>query len=204
MKTLLILNDPPDGTERSFFGLRLAMALLARGCGRRLADPGGLQDPALGQQPGAGGAQHHPASPAIPGHGRGRGRGVGAAQPRSGPPLDCSTAGGHCHGSSHWLQHVLAHAVPALWCLHRVHHANLDYGLTTGARFHARSRPVLDSILSANWRTTAMEPEATGRFNKVSNPKMPLRHIHASDTCEYNLGYAPPWRQQTKHRIRLG
>ncbi|MEJ2388122.1 MAG: sterol desaturase family protein [Chromatiaceae bacterium] len=35
-----------------------------------------------------------------------------------------------------WLQHVLAHAVPALWRLHRVHHADLDYDLTTGARFH--------------------------------------------------------------------
>jgi sterol desaturase/sphingolipid hydroxylase (fatty acid hydroxylase superfamily) len=35
-----------------------------------------------------------------------------------------------------WLQHVLFHAVPALWRLHRVHHADLDYDLTTGARFH--------------------------------------------------------------------
>jgi sterol desaturase/sphingolipid hydroxylase (fatty acid hydroxylase superfamily) len=35
-----------------------------------------------------------------------------------------------------WLQHVLVHAVPALWRLHRVHHADLDYDLTTGARFH--------------------------------------------------------------------
>ena len=35
-----------------------------------------------------------------------------------------------------WIQHVLFHAVPALWRLHRVHHADLDYDLTTGARFH--------------------------------------------------------------------
>ncbi|WP_374235563.1 MULTISPECIES: sterol desaturase family protein [unclassified Thiocapsa] len=35
-----------------------------------------------------------------------------------------------------WAQHVLFHAVPALWRLHRVHHADLDYDLTTGARFH--------------------------------------------------------------------
>ena len=35
-----------------------------------------------------------------------------------------------------WLQHVIVHAVPALWRLHRVHHADLDYDLTTGARFH--------------------------------------------------------------------
>jgi sterol desaturase/sphingolipid hydroxylase (fatty acid hydroxylase superfamily) len=31
-----------------------------------------------------------------------------------------------------WLQHVMVHAVPALWRLHRVHHADLDYDLTTG------------------------------------------------------------------------
>jgi sterol desaturase/sphingolipid hydroxylase (fatty acid hydroxylase superfamily) len=35
-----------------------------------------------------------------------------------------------------WLQHVMFHAVPAFWRLHRVHHADLDYDLTTGARFH--------------------------------------------------------------------
>ena len=35
-----------------------------------------------------------------------------------------------------WLQHLMVHAVPALWRLHRVHHADLDYDLTTGARFH--------------------------------------------------------------------
>lgn len=35
-----------------------------------------------------------------------------------------------------WLQHVMVHAVPALWRLHRVHHADPDYDLTTGARFH--------------------------------------------------------------------
>ncbi|HEX4584733.1 MAG TPA: sterol desaturase family protein [Burkholderiaceae bacterium] len=35
-----------------------------------------------------------------------------------------------------YLQHVMFHAVPALWRLHRVHHADLDYDVTTGARFH--------------------------------------------------------------------
>ena len=35
-----------------------------------------------------------------------------------------------------YLQHVLVHSVPALWRLHRVHHADLDYDMTTGARFH--------------------------------------------------------------------
>jgi sterol desaturase/sphingolipid hydroxylase (fatty acid hydroxylase superfamily) len=35
-----------------------------------------------------------------------------------------------------WLQHVMVHSIPLLWRLHRVHHADLDYDLTTGARFH--------------------------------------------------------------------
>jgi sterol desaturase/sphingolipid hydroxylase (fatty acid hydroxylase superfamily) len=35
-----------------------------------------------------------------------------------------------------YLQHVMVHAVPALWRLHRVHHADLDLDVTTGARFH--------------------------------------------------------------------
>ena len=35
-----------------------------------------------------------------------------------------------------YLQHVLVHAIPALWRFHRVHHADLDFDLTTGARFH--------------------------------------------------------------------
>jgi sterol desaturase/sphingolipid hydroxylase (fatty acid hydroxylase superfamily) len=33
-------------------------------------------------------------------------------------------------------QHVLFHAVPVLWRLHRMHHADLDFDVTTGVRFH--------------------------------------------------------------------
>ncbi|NND21417.1 MAG: sterol desaturase family protein [Silicimonas sp.] len=35
-----------------------------------------------------------------------------------------------------YLQHVMFHAVPALWRLHRMHHADLDFDATTGLRFH--------------------------------------------------------------------
>jgi sterol desaturase/sphingolipid hydroxylase (fatty acid hydroxylase superfamily) len=35
-----------------------------------------------------------------------------------------------------YLQHVMFHAVPALWRVHRMHHADLDFDVTTGARFH--------------------------------------------------------------------
>ena len=42
-----------------------------------------------------------------------------------------------------YLQHVMVHAIPLLWRLHRVHHADLDFDLTTGSRFHS-----LEIILS--------------------------------------------------------
>ena len=35
-----------------------------------------------------------------------------------------------------YFQHVMFHAVPALWRLHRVHHADQDFDVTTGTRFH--------------------------------------------------------------------
>ncbi len=35
-----------------------------------------------------------------------------------------------------YLQHVMFHAVPTLWRLHMVHHADRDIDVTTGTRFH--------------------------------------------------------------------
>lgn len=43
-----------------------------------------------------------------------------------------------------YLQHVMFHAVPSLWRLHLVHHADLDFDVTTGLRFHT-----LEILLSA-------------------------------------------------------
>ncbi len=35
-----------------------------------------------------------------------------------------------------YLQHVMFHAVPLLWRVHMMHHADLDIDVTTGLRFH--------------------------------------------------------------------
>ena len=43
-----------------------------------------------------------------------------------------------------YLQHVMFHALPPLWRLHMVHHADLDFDVTTGLRFHT-----LEILLSA-------------------------------------------------------
>ncbi len=35
-----------------------------------------------------------------------------------------------------YVQHVVLHAVRVLWRVHRMHHADLDFDVTTGVRFH--------------------------------------------------------------------
>ncbi len=42
-----------------------------------------------------------------------------------------------------YLQHVLLHAVPAFWRLHRMHHTDVGFDVTTGVRFHP-----LETVLS--------------------------------------------------------
>ena len=46
-----------------------------------------------------------------------------------------------------YLQHVVLHAVPALWRLHLVHHSDQDFDVTTGLRFHP-----LEILLSLFWK----------------------------------------------------
>ena len=50
-----------------------------------------------------------------------------------------------------YLQHVLHHALPSLWRLHMVHHADLDFDVTTGLRFHP-----LEILLSMGIKLTAV------------------------------------------------
>ena len=35
-----------------------------------------------------------------------------------------------------YLQHVMFHAIPVFWRMHRMHHTDLDFDVTTGIRFH--------------------------------------------------------------------
>lgn len=46
-----------------------------------------------------------------------------------------------------YLQHVMVHAVPLLWRFHRMHHADVDFDVTTAGRFH----PV-EIALSMLWK----------------------------------------------------
>jgi sterol desaturase/sphingolipid hydroxylase (fatty acid hydroxylase superfamily) len=83
-----------------------------------------------------------------------------------------------------YLQHVLFHAVPALWRLHRMHHADQDIDVTTGARFHpieillsmGIKLGVVAALGAPGVAVLAFELllNATSMFNH-SNVRMPVR-----------------------------
>jgi sterol desaturase/sphingolipid hydroxylase (fatty acid hydroxylase superfamily) len=59
-----------------------------------------------------------------------------------------------------YFQHVMFHAVPALWRVHRMHHADLDFDVTTGARFHPIE--IVLSMLIKFGAVVALGPPALG------------------------------------------
>jgi sterol desaturase/sphingolipid hydroxylase (fatty acid hydroxylase superfamily) len=59
-----------------------------------------------------------------------------------------------------YLQHVMFHAVPALWRIHRMHHADLDFDVTTGVRFHPIE--IILSMLVKFAAVAALGPPAFG------------------------------------------
>ncbi|MEK6216370.1 MAG: sterol desaturase family protein [Boseongicola sp.] len=75
-----------------------------------------------------------------------------------------------------YLQHVLFHAVPAFWRLHRVHHADLEFDLTTGLRFHP-----IEIVLSMIWKMAVVAalgapPIAVLIFEVVLNASALFNH----------------------------
>ncbi len=50
-----------------------------------------------------------------------------------------------------YLQHAMFHFIPAFWRLHRVHHTDLDFDVTTGVRFHP-----IEIILSMGLKMAAV------------------------------------------------
>jgi sterol desaturase/sphingolipid hydroxylase (fatty acid hydroxylase superfamily) len=119
-----------------------------------------------------------------------------------------------------YLQHVMFHAVPALWRLHMVHHADLDFDVTTGTRFHP-----IEILLSMGIKFAAVALlgapalavlifevllNATAMFNHA-NVRLPawldrparwiivtpdMHRVHHSvkrDECNSNFGFNLPW-----------
>lgn len=79
-----------------------------------------------------------------------------------------------------YFQHVMFHAVPALWRLHRVHHADQDFDVTTGIRFHPIE--ILISIVIKCAAVTAIgaSPLAVLVFEVLLNATAMFNHANAS------------------------
>jgi sterol desaturase/sphingolipid hydroxylase (fatty acid hydroxylase superfamily) len=119
-----------------------------------------------------------------------------------------------------YFQHVTFHAVPTLWRLHRVHHADLDFDVTTGTRFHP-----IEILISTGIKCAAVAAigapavavlafevflNATAMFNHA-NGSMPaaidrwlrllvvtpdMHRVHHSvvhDETNSNFGFNVPW-----------
>ena len=50
-----------------------------------------------------------------------------------------------------YIQHVVFHRIPLLWRIHRVHHTDIEFDVTTGVRFHP-----LEIVLSLLYKLTAV------------------------------------------------
>ncbi len=75
-----------------------------------------------------------------------------------------------------WLQHVAVHKIGVLWRLHRMHHADIDFDVSTGLRFH----PV-EILLSMAWKMLVVlvigaPPAAVVVFEVVLNAMAMFNH----------------------------
>jgi sterol desaturase/sphingolipid hydroxylase (fatty acid hydroxylase superfamily) len=75
-----------------------------------------------------------------------------------------------------YLQHVMFHAVPALWRLHRMHHADLDIDVTTGARFHPVEIVLSMLIKFAVIAALGVPPAAVVLFEVLLNATSMFNH----------------------------
>jgi sterol desaturase/sphingolipid hydroxylase (fatty acid hydroxylase superfamily) len=77
-----------------------------------------------------------------------------------------------------YLQHVMFHAVPALWRLHRMHHADLDIDVTTGARFHPLEIGLSTLIKFAAIAALGVPPAAVVLFEVLLNATSMFNHAN--------------------------
>ena len=149
------------------------------------------------------------------------GAGITLSRPAEAHRRDATKSGGHSRVIyEKQVSHVMVHAIPLLWRLHRVHHADLDFDVTTGARFHT-----LEILLSMGIKFAVIlllgPPlvavvifevllNATSMFNH-SNVRMPLgldrvlrwfvvtpdmhrvHHSTEDDETNSNFGFNLPW-----------
>nr|WP_274613411.1 sterol desaturase family protein [Vibrio diabolicus] len=78
-----------------------------------------------------------------------------------------------------YVQHVVFHYVKPLWKLHRMHHADLDIDVTTGARFHPIEIIISMGVKIATVFILGVSPIAIVVFEIVLNASAMFNHSNA-------------------------
>jgi sterol desaturase/sphingolipid hydroxylase (fatty acid hydroxylase superfamily) len=77
-----------------------------------------------------------------------------------------------------WLEHVASHKVPLFWAIHRMHHADTGFDVTTALRFHP-----IEIVLSMFWKALVIAavgapPFAVLVFEIVLNGSSMFNHAN--------------------------
>lgn len=75
-----------------------------------------------------------------------------------------------------YMHHVLHHTLPTLWRLHMMHHADLDFDLTTGLRFHPIEVIISTVIKLAAVAALGVPPIAVLAFEVALNVTSMFNH----------------------------
>lgn len=78
-----------------------------------------------------------------------------------------------------YVQHVIFHRIPVLWKLHRMHHADLDIDVTTGARFHPIEILISMVIKIGAVFMLGVSPIAIVMFEIILNASAMFNHSNA-------------------------
>ena len=104
-----------------------------------------------------------------------------------------------------YAQHVLHHAIPVLWRLHMVHHADLDFDMTTGLRFHPIEIIVSMAIKLSAVAALGASPLAVLLFEVALNATSMFNHsnirLHAKIDRILRLLVVTPDMHRVHHSV---
>lgn len=100
-----------------------------------------------------------------------------------------------------WFQHWVFHQIDFLWRLHRVHHTDLDFDVTTGLRFHP-----LEIILSMFFKgavvlTLGIDPWAALVFEIILNGFSQFTHANVNLSPVFERAFRSIFVTPDMHRV---
>ncbi|MBI1220415.1 MAG: sterol desaturase family protein [Rhodobacteraceae bacterium] len=105
-----------------------------------------------------------------------------------------------------FLQHLVFHAVPVLWRLHRVHHADIEFDVTTAVRFHPFEIVLSMAVKMAAVGLLGAPPVAVLLFEVLLNATAMFNHanVHLPKPVDHALRsvLVTPDMHRVHHSVR--